>query len=56
MAIVDVDKREIAMLVALLVFALFLGVYPHPALSVFAPSVEILTTNYDAALAAVGAR
>ena len=55
MTIVDVDKREIGMLVALMVFALVLGVYPKPALDVFAPSVDILIGNFDAALAAVGA-
>ncbi|MFZ5618323.1 MAG: NADH-quinone oxidoreductase subunit M [Pseudomonadota bacterium] len=55
-SISDVSAREIAMLGALLVFALVLGVYPKPALDVFAPSVEIMTTNFDAALAgAVGA-
>ncbi len=56
MAITDVTTREMAMLGALLVFALYLGVYPKPALSVFAPSVEGLISSYDAALAAAGAR
>lgn len=51
MAITDVDTREMLMLGALLVFALFLGVYPQPALAVFAPSVDLLISNYDAALA-----
>ena len=56
MAIADVDAREILMLGALLAFALLLGVYPAPALTVFAPSVDLLMTNYEAALAdAVGA-
>jgi len=55
MAISDVDKRELGMLTALMAFALFLGVYPKPALDVFAPSVDILIGNFDAALAAMGA-
>jgi len=58
MAIHDVDRRELGMLGALMAFALYLGVYPYPALSVFAPAVEQLITNYDAALgvAAAGGR
>ncbi len=52
MTIADVDRREILMLVALLVFALVLGVYPKPALDVFAPSVDVLMNNFNAALAA----
>lgn len=55
MTIPDVDRREMTMLVSLMAFALVLGVYPKPALDVFAPSVEILIRNFDAALAAVGA-
>jgi len=54
-AISDVDQRELILLVSLMAFALVLGVYPKPALDVFAPAVEILTGNFDAALAAVGA-
>lgn len=56
MTIADVDKREFAMLGVLMVFALFLGVFPKPALDVFAPAVENLIVNFDAALAAAGAR
>ena len=55
MAVADVDTREIGMLTALMAFALALGVYPQPALDVFAPSVEMLIGDFDAALAAVGA-
>ena len=40
----------------LMAFALALGVYPKPALDVFAPSVDGLIANFDAALAAAGAR
>ena len=56
MAIADVDTREIVMLGLLMAFALALGVYPKPALDVFAPSVDGLIANFDAALAAAGAR
>ena len=55
-SIADVDRREAIMLVSLLAFALILGVYPKPALDVFAPSVDILMSGFDAALAAGGAR
>jgi NADH-quinone oxidoreductase subunit M len=51
-AIADVNAREKIILGALLVCALILGVYPTPALQVFAPSVEILAGNFNAALAA----
>jgi NADH-quinone oxidoreductase subunit M len=50
-AIADVDRGEMAVLGALLAFALYLGVYPHPALSVFSPSVEIIRDEFAAALA-----
>jgi NADH-quinone oxidoreductase subunit M len=56
MAIADIDTREGVMLFALLGFALFLGVYPKPALDAFAPSVEILLQNFDAAVSAGGVR
>ena len=47
----DVDQREFLMLGVLMAFALYLGVYPHPALSVFSPASETLINNYNAALA-----
>ncbi|MGD9800980.1 MAG: NADH-quinone oxidoreductase subunit M, partial [Parvularculaceae bacterium] len=56
MTITDVDAREIVMLGLLMAFALLLGVYPKPALDVFAPAVDGLIANFDAALAAAGAR
>jgi NADH-quinone oxidoreductase subunit M len=55
MAITDVDTRELAMLGALMAFALFLGFNPGPALNVFSPAVDLLMNNYHAALAAGGA-
>ncbi|OFX04292.1 MAG: NADH-quinone oxidoreductase subunit M [Alphaproteobacteria bacterium RIFCSPHIGHO2_12_FULL_63_12] len=51
MAIADIDTREMAMLGVLFVCALIFGVYPQPALDVFAPSVDLLISHYDAALA-----
>jgi NADH-quinone oxidoreductase subunit M len=56
MAIEDVTTREWVMLGLLLIFALFLGVYPKPALDVFAPSVDALLRNFDAAVSAAGGR
>jgi NADH-quinone oxidoreductase subunit M len=57
MAITDVDTRELTMLGSLLAFALILGVYPKPALDVFAPAVDLLMKNFDAAFAGgLGAR
>ncbi len=50
----DVDARELSMLAALMVFALVLGVYPKPALDVFAPAVEGLVSGFNAAIAAAG--
>jgi len=47
----DVDMREFAILAALGAFALYLGVYPKPALDVFAPSVDILMGQFTAAIA-----
>lgn len=50
MTIADVDRRELAILSALMALALYLGVNPAPALSVFAPAVDIVIENYNAAL------
>ncbi|MEQ8935722.1 MAG: proton-conducting transporter membrane subunit, partial [Amphiplicatus sp.] len=55
MAIEDVNIRELGMLAALMAFALYLGVYPLPALEVFAPAVDGLLENYTAAIAPGGA-
>ncbi|MBI1366498.1 MAG: NADH-quinone oxidoreductase subunit M [Alphaproteobacteria bacterium] len=52
MAIPDVDQRELVMLGVLMAFALYLGVNPSPALSVFAPASDHLIQNYNAALTA----
>jgi NADH-quinone oxidoreductase subunit M len=54
MGIPDVDRRELFSLGALLLFALYLGFNPGPALSVFSPAVDLLMENYTAALIAGG--
>ncbi|MEM8773062.1 MAG: NADH-quinone oxidoreductase subunit M [Pseudomonadota bacterium] len=46
----DVDTRELVMLGVLMAFALYLGVNPGPALSVFSPSVDLLMNNMGSAL------
>ncbi len=56
MAIADVDAREATMLSALLIFALVLGVYPKPALDIFAPAVDAMLRNFDAAVSVAGGR
>jgi len=53
MTISDVNTRELGMLGILMLFALYLGIYPFPALSVFSPAVDVLMANYNAALATV---
>ena len=50
-AIPDLNKRELFFLLApLMVFALYLGFNPGPALNVFAPSVDLLMNNMSASL------
>ena len=56
LAIQDIDRRELATLGVLMAFALYLGFNPGPALDVFSPAADLLIENYDAALAAAGAR
>ena len=51
--LIDLDLREVAILVPLAVLIVFLGVYPKPALDRIEPSVEMIldrieaTTDYD---------
>ena len=54
MSIPDVDRRELASLGVLMLFALYLGFNPGPALSVFSPSVDLLLENFNTAVAAGG--
>jgi NADH-quinone oxidoreductase subunit M len=52
--ILDLSRRELALLVPLAVLALFFGFYPAPILDVTAASVDQLISNYNAALSAAG--
>lgn len=55
MSIPDLNKRELFFLLApLMFFALLLGFYPGPALSVFSPAVNLVVENYNAAIAGAG--
>ena len=54
MSIADVNNRELALLGILMLFALYLGVYPHPAMAVFSPSVDLLMNNFNAGLLSAG--
>ncbi|HUG61348.1 MAG TPA: NADH-quinone oxidoreductase subunit M, partial [Methylomirabilota bacterium] len=49
-SIVDLDRREIALLAPLAVLVIVFGVYPGPILDACAASVSALVTNYQAAL------
>ncbi|WP_075214649.1 NADH-quinone oxidoreductase subunit M [Mongoliimonas terrestris] len=50
--IMDVDRREIAILAPLVVLTIYFGVYPVPILDACAASVEALVRNYQAAIEA----
>ena len=54
-AIMDIDRREIAILAPLVLLTILFGVYPAPILDVTAASVESLAQTYQAALAAAEA-
>ncbi len=51
----DLDRREIAILAPIVVVTMWMGVYPLPFLDVMSESVEQLVNNYQAALQASGA-
>jgi NADH-quinone oxidoreductase subunit M len=53
-SILDLSRRELALLVPLAVLAIFFGVYPKPIMDVTAASVDQLIGNYQAALSAAG--
>jgi len=53
-AILDVSRREMALLVPLAVLAIFFGFYPSPIMNVTAAAVDKLVSNYHAALSAAG--
>jgi NADH-quinone oxidoreductase subunit M len=52
-ALLDMDAREKAILIPLIVLVIFYGVYPMPVFNVTSVSVDALISNYNAALAAV---
>jgi len=51
-SILDLSRREIAILVPLAILTVLFGVYPAPIMDVTAASVDQLVSNYQAALAA----
>jgi len=50
--ILDMNRREVAIMVPLIVLTIFYGVYPMPILDVTATAVDNLVAQYNAALAA----
>ncbi|HWJ71631.1 MAG TPA: NADH-quinone oxidoreductase subunit M [Kaistia sp.] len=54
MSIFDLSRRELTILVPLVVLTIFFGVYPTPIFHVTSASVDNLITNYQAALSAAG--
>jgi NADH-quinone oxidoreductase subunit M len=50
--ITDLDYREVAIFVPLVVLTILLGVYPKPVLDVSSASVIALTEHYQQALVA----
>ena len=53
--IADMNGRELAIMVPLIVLTVFFGVYPAPVMNVIAVSSENLISNYNTALAAAHA-
>ncbi len=54
MSMFDLSRREVAILVPLVILTVFFGVYPTPVFHVTSASVDNLITNYQAALSAAG--
>ncbi|MEO0799005.1 MAG: NADH-quinone oxidoreductase subunit M [Pseudomonadota bacterium] len=54
-AIKDMNTREIAVIVPLVILVIFFGFYPAPVLDVTSASVENLVTNFNAAVKAAEA-
>lgn len=50
--ILDLDNREAAILVPLVILTILFGIYPAPLIDVMSASVDNLIKNYEAALAA----
>ena len=53
-SIMDLSRREIAILAPLVALAIFFGFYPAPVMDVTAAAVDNLIANYEAALSAAG--
>jgi NADH-quinone oxidoreductase subunit M len=53
-SMLDLSRREIAILVPLVVLTIFFGFYPAPIMNVTAAAVDNLVSNYQAALSAAG--
>jgi len=53
-SMLDLSRREMALLIPLAVLTIFFGVYPLPIMDVTAASVDHLIGNYQAALSAAG--
>jgi NADH-quinone oxidoreductase subunit M len=49
-AILDLDRREMAVLVPLIVLTIFFGIYPAPILDATAASVDLLVNQYAEAI------
>ena len=52
-ALPDLTRRELLLLVPLLVLIVWIGVYPQPFLNLMAPAVNALAANLDAAAVAL---
>jgi NADH-quinone oxidoreductase subunit M len=55
MGIMDLDWKEAAILIPLAVLTIFYGIYPAPILDATRSAVDLLVTNYSAAVGAVPA-
>ena len=53
-AILDLDRREIAIFVPLVIVVIWMGVYPSSFLDVMHVTVQNLVDNYQAAIKAAG--
>ena len=53
-SMLDLSRREIAVLAPLVAIAIFFGFYPAPVMNVTAAAVDQLIGNYQAALSAAG--
>jgi NADH-quinone oxidoreductase subunit M len=54
-SILDLSRREIAILAPLVLLAIVFGFYPAPVMTVTSAAVDNLIANYEAALSAAGA-